>query len=163
MKTMVMVLGLLVLLMAGTAQAQSSGRPWMSVGLGSGTYNFDGGGGQRGGLGYVGLRLPLTENFSLGVEASVLWGPTTFTTHAVFSGMAYFYPSATGGFFLKAGFGFARLDRPTYGGETLSALVGGLGYDIRVSDKVSLTPFLDGGLQALNTWWQFGLAVSVHE
>ena len=60
-----------------------------------------------------------------------------------------------------------RLDRfyrssPTFGNFTSVAVVAGLGYDIRVSDKASLTPFLDGGLQALNTWWQFGLAVSFH-
>ena len=156
-----MTVGLIVLLTASTAQAQSPKRPWVAMGLGSGSYSFDGAGGDRGGLGYVGLRLSVTETFLLGVEASLLlWGESS--THAVFSGMAYLFPSATGGLFLKGGFGLARLDRPTFGSQTAAAYVGGLGYDIRVSDKASLTPFLDGGLQALNTWWQFGLAVSFH-
>ncbi len=158
-RTVVAVVGLLVLTV-GVAHGQSSDRPWLAVGLGVGSYRFDGGGPARGGLGHVGLRLPITQTFSFGLEANLLWGPNSFTTHTVFGGIAYLYPSSTAGLFLKAGFGVARLDRPTYGSQSAAALLWGLGYDIRVSDKVSLTPFLDGGLQALNTWWQFGRAVS---
>ena len=154
-----MVSWLLVLLTTGAAQAQSPQRPWVIVGLGSGSYRFDGGTPQRGGLGSVGLRLHVAQTFQIGIEVSLLLLGEG-STHAVLSGMLYLYPSGTGHLFFKVGLGSARLDRPNYGSSTAEALVGGLGYDIRVSDKASLTPFLDGGLQALNPWWQFGLAVS---
>ncbi len=86
-------------------------------------------------------------------------------THTVFSALAYVYPSATKGFFLKAGPGWARLDRPGYRGylnRYAAALVGGLGYDIRVGERASLTTFVDGGLQGSNAWLYLGLALSLN-
>ena len=152
---------LLVLLTSGSAHAQLPDRPWGTVGLGSGAYSLDGAPSRRGGFVYGGLRHSVTETFLLGAEASVLFRGEN-STHTVFSGMADLYPSTAGGFFLKAGLGLALLNRPRYGTEGYAALVWGLGYDIRMYEKVSLTPFLDGGLQPVNTWWQFGLAASFH-
>jgi len=61
------------------------------------------------------------------------------------SAVAYFYPSAEGGFFIKGGLGLAtlRLDIAGWGGntETGFGLVGGLGYDARVGNNFSLSPY----------------------
>ena len=166
-----LIAGLVVLVTASAARAQSSNRPWATVGVGIGSYSFDGNpffgavldvlGASpdrdpvsHGRLGYVGLRLPATETVSLGVEAST-WSSGS-TTHTVFSGLAYVYPYATKGFFLKLGLGWSRLNRPGYESGYTGALVGGLGYDIRVGERVSLTPFLDGGFQPLDSWLAFG-------
>jgi hypothetical protein len=59
------------------------------------------------------------------------------------SGAVYFYPAALGGFFVKGGVGVASLQL-TQGTSTASTsgvgFLAGLGYDIRVSEKVSLSP-----------------------
>lgn len=60
------------------------------------------------------------------------------------SGVAYWYPRAAAGFFLKGGIGVGRLtaDAGPLGEEsdTGVALHGGLGYDVRVGRTISLTP-----------------------
>ena len=58
----------------------------------------------------------------------------------------YFYPSATGGFYLKGGAGLAslELDIGSFSGNTTGfGVVLGLGFDGRVGRNFSLTPFLD--------------------
>lgn len=93
---------------------------------------------------------------------------TTLTAGAV-TAMMRFYPSATGGFYLAGGLGIATLSIDSSFGdasETGTAAILGLGYDFRVSENVSLTPYLngvgasfDGGDLNFN---QFGLSVTVH-
>ena len=64
-------------------------------------------------------------------------GDTAFT--------AYWDPNATGGLFLKGGFGGAIYTRKTATSEADSPggpLVLGAGYDIRVGQKISITPML---------------------
>jgi hypothetical protein len=60
------------------------------------------------------------------------------------SGVAYWYPQATGGFFVKGGVGIGSLsaDAGTQGEEsdTGIALHAGAGYDIRLGRNFSLTP-----------------------
>lgn len=81
-----------------------------------------------------------------------------------------FYTSATGGFFLLGGLGVGsiRAEVSGFGSETetgYGALVG-LGYDFRVGDNVSLTPFWNGF--AANTTsadgnvGQIGLGITIH-
>lgn len=93
---------------------------------------------------------------------------TTLTAGAV-TAMMRFYPSATGGFYLAGGLGIATLSIDSQFGdasETGAAAILGLGYDFRVSQNVSLTPYLngvganfDGGDLNFN---QLGLSVTVH-
>ena len=81
-----------------------------------------------------------------------------------------FYTSDTGGFFLLGGLGVGSIHGEVsgFGSDTetgYGALVG-LGYDIRVGDNVSLTPFWNGF--AVRTSYddanvgQLGLSVTVH-
>ena len=155
---------LVVPVTASAARAQSLDRPWATVGFGIGHHIrlIERDAVSSGPFGYVGLRLPATATFSLGVEASSLRSGST--THTVFSALAYVYPSATGGFFLKAGLGWAHLNRHRPGrfSSYTSALVGGLGHDVRVGERASLTSFVDGGLQGSNAWWYLGLALSLN-
>ena len=67
------------------------------------------------------------------------------TTIGFLSGVAYFYPTATNGLWLKGGLGIATfeatddIDEITTTGIGLSA---GVGYDFRMTPNFSLTPYL---------------------
>jgi hypothetical protein len=81
-----------------------------------------------------------------------------------------FYPSATGGFFLLGGLGVGaiRVDVTDFETETESGAgaVLGLGYDLRIGNNVSLTPFWNGfAVQTSNAdanVGQIGLGLTVH-
>ena len=83
--------------------------------------------------------------------------------------MAYFYPSATNGFFLKGGLGWSRLSVEVLGisvAENGAGAVLGVGYDARVGDNWSITPILnfnggafDGGNTNIS---ELGVGVSWH-
>ncbi len=96
-------------------------------------------------------------------------GGVTLTVGTVVA-MIRFYPSATGGFFLLGGLGLGTIhaeidgfgsDTETGGGALL-----GLGYDIRVGDNVSLTPFWNGFAARTSNAdanvGQLGLSVTLH-
>lgn len=81
-----------------------------------------------------------------------------------------FYPSATGGFFLTGGLGLGtvRATVPVFGTDSeigVGALVG-LGYDIRVSRNVSITPYFNGfGVNTSNVdanVSQIGIGITTH-
>lgn len=156
-----LMLGMLALLAgAGPAQAQE-GRPqtrqgfWFGLGLGYGSLCGDECDERAGsGSGYFKLGGTLSQKVLLGFESNA-WvkKESDITVSQVNgSGVAYFYPSATGGFHLKAGLGFVRatvaFDVPG-GSQTISSSetgVGGLlglGYDVRVGRNVSLVPFFN--------------------
>lgn len=80
-----------------------------------------------------------------------------------------FYPSATGGFFLRGGLGWGRLESEVSGFGTFSdsgpAALLGLGYDLRITDSVSLTPFLNGvrvAEEMNRNFFELGLGITVH-
>jgi len=76
---------------------------------------------------------PLVKDLSSGVTESV----------GNVSAAAYYYPSPRSGFFLKGGVGLASIELSQDNASASKTGVGflaGLGYDIRVSRKVSLTP-----------------------
>jgi hypothetical protein len=86
------------------------------------------------------------------------------------SAVAYFYPEAESGLFLKGGLGLSTLDLniSELGGvsETGFGLVAGAGYDARVGDNFSLTPYanfvygsFDGGSTNV---FQAGLGLTWH-
>lgn len=91
-------------------------------------------------------------------------------TASTLTGTIRFYPSSTGGFFLLGGLGVGTVDVDVAGfgsdSETGGAAVLGLGIDLRISDNVSLTPYLngigisyDGGDANFN---QLGVSITTH-
>ena len=59
------------------------------------------------------------------------------------SAAAYFYPSATGGFYLKGGLGVARFDPKYDQSEYGRGAVLGVGFNIPIGGKYSITPVLN--------------------
>ena len=75
------------------------------------------------------------------------------------------FPSLYNGFFLTFGGG---LGHASFDGETTwgTAFTFGAGYDFRVSDNVSLTPFYNGigianSIDDMN-WNQLGVGITIH-
>lgn len=128
---------------------------WIGFGLGYGSLGFEcsGCGNDRvgGASGYLKMGGKLSDKLLLGGESNA-WtkddAGTTVTAGNV-SVVLYYYPSTTSGFFLRAGLGGASLDIEGVGSETGGGAVFGLGYDVRVSPKMSLTPVLNFGAGAL--------------
>lgn len=81
-----------------------------------------------------------------------------------------FYPSSTGGFFLTGGAGVGSISADVAGlgsdSETGFGLMLGLGWDVRLGNSVSLTPFWNGfAVQASNSdasVGQVGLGITFH-
>ena len=162
---------------AATAHAQS--RPntregfWFNVGLGAGSLGCDDCDTRTNGLsGQLSLGGTINPRFLLGVSSNG-WTKSesgaTLTMGALTAAFR-FYPSATGGFYLTGGLGLATLDLGIegYGSETetgTGALLG-LGYDVRVAENVSLTPFWNGIGGSFNgagaNFGQIGLSVTWH-
>ena len=160
MKRVVSILGFLVLMTAGTAQAQSHEGFWVGFGLGAGSLGVaDATDRSTGVVGYVKLGGTINERLLIGAESNA-WTKDesgVSLTHTNFSAVAYFYPSTTNGFFLKGGLGWSRL---SVGAGSISAAengggaVLGLGYDVSVGDSWSITPVLNfngGAFEGGNT------------
>lgn len=114
----------------------------------------------------------VNSRFLLGVETNGWYKSEdeVALTYGNLSAVAYFYPSVTSGFYLKGGLGLAtlRADVADFGSEseTGSGAVIGVGYDARVGQNFSLTPYLnlmggsfDGGTANVV---QFGLGFTWH-
>ncbi len=172
MKKVVSILGLLVLMTAGTAQAQSHEGFWVGFGLGGGSLGIDDGTGRDTGvMGYLKLGVTMNERLLLGVESNAWRKDQTGATltHNNFSAVAYFYPSPTNGFFLKGGLGWSRLSVEVLGisvTENGGGAVLGVGYDVRVGDNWSITPVLNfngGAFAGGNTnISELGVGISWH-
>ncbi len=146
----------LMLWQAETASAQQP-RPrdgfWAALGLGYGANSMSCGGGcaftpdAKGGAITASVKMGGTPKSSLrlGGEINVWVKNVAGLTETVgnISGAAYFYPAPRGGFFVKGGLGLASFHL-TQANSSLSAdgvgLLTGVGYDVRLSQKVSLTP-----------------------
>ena len=156
MKRVFPILGLLVLMTAGAAQAQTREGFWIGFGFGGGSLGVDGGTDRDSGVGgYLKLGGTLSERFLLGAETNqwVKEESGVSVNHSNLSAVAYFYPSATGGFFLKGGLGVSRLSVKVSGisaSEDGGGAVLGLGFDARVGDNWSITPALNFNAGALD-------------
>lgn len=81
-----------------------------------------------------------------------------------------FYPSSTGGFFLTGGLGLGSIGADVSGFGSASTtgvgLVLGIGFDVRVGENLSLTPFWNGvGIQTSDAdanYGQIGLGLTFH-
>jgi hypothetical protein len=171
--------GLMLLHAAGAAAQQSPAREgfWAAFGLGYGANSMSCGSGcsvnpdAKGGSVTASVKMggTLSPKLRLGGEVNV-WVKdlSSGVSESVgnVSAAAYFYPSPRSGFFMKGGVGVASVqlsqDNST-ASQSGIGLLAGLGYDIRVSRKVSLTPLTnfyfghEGDLQ--HAIIDFGLSV----
>lgn len=166
----------LLLSIPGHASAQTSHARegfWFSGGLGYGSLGCENCGGRESGLsGGLALGGTLSQKFLLGVGTNG-WtkseGGATLTVGTL-TAMMRFYPSATGGFFVTGGLGLGTINAELSGfgsaSETGVGALVGLGYDFRVGQNVSLTPFWNGfAMSSSNSdanVGQLGLSVTVH-
>ena len=165
-----------LLVVAPTSQAQ---RPqvregfWFNVGLGIGSLGCDDCGSRESALsGQLGLGGTLSDKVIIGVMSNG-WTKSengvTLTAGTLVAGIR-FYPSSTGGFFLTGGLGLGSISAEISGfGSDSEIGVGallGLGYDFRVGDNVSLTPFWNGFATTTDNAdanvGQLGLSVTLH-
>lgn len=135
---------------------------WLSVGLGVGGESFDAHDGlgwsnsKAGGMAYLKLGGTISPNFLLGVEAqgwtAQYYGQGFDRDLGSLMAVGQWYPSARDGFWFRGGIGFARDHLNYYGSPPANTITTsrngtayavGLGYDIPVGRKVSLTPTLD--------------------
>lgn len=141
---------------AGVLQAQHPQNRdgfWISFGLGYGSAGISCDGcptydRESGFTSYVRLGGTINPRLLLGGDISA-WTKTSSGLTSTLGGMMatlLYYPSASGGFFLRGGAGFA-LYAETGGASNISGagggLVAGAGYDLRAGRNVSLTAFVD--------------------
>jgi len=157
-------------------QAQTRQGLWIGGGMGYGSLGLscDGCGDvdREGGLsGYAKVGGTLRQNILLGVEFNG-WTKSELgatVTMGNMSGAAYWYPMATQGLFIKAGAGYSILSvEDDFGDANDSGLgvLAGVGYDVRVGRKLSITPVanwfrggFDGGSANV---LQLGVGVTSH-
>lgn len=168
-----------VLCVSLTAGLQAQGRPhtraglWFSGGLGYGSLGCDDCDGRTGGLsGGLALGGTLSPKLLLGVGTTGWYKSESGTTLTVgtLDARVRFYTSETGGFFLTGGLGLGTISAAVNGlgsgSETGVGLVLGLGYDFRVGNNLSLTPFWNGfAVRTSNgnaNVGQIGLSLTVH-
>ena len=149
------LIAVLAVMGAGWAAAQ---RPqtrqgfWIAFGLGYGSADLtcDGCAFDREGGGSAHIRLggTLNQRLLLGGDVSgwtkVIDGVTYTAGNVAF--IAQYYPSATGGLFLKGGAGFSTIQFIDGGQQARGdsyGLSAGVGYDIRVGRNISITPLAD--------------------
>jgi hypothetical protein len=165
---------------AGTAAPQSSVRPkqiregfWFNLGLGYGGLGCKDCNGTTGGLtGGLVIGGTLSPRFLLGLGMTGWTKSESGATLTVgtLDARLRFYPSATGGFFLTGGIGVGSIGADVSGlgsaSETGVGLVLGLGMDINMGNRVSLTPFWNGfAVQTSNNdanVGQLGLGLTFH-
>lgn len=145
---------------------------WFSGGLGYGSLGCDDCDGREGGLsGGLSLGGTLSRTVLFGVGTAG-WTREEFgarLTVGTLDARFRFYTSSTGGFFITTGLGIGTIEASGGGfsdNEVGLGLLLGLGYDFRVGDNVSLTPFWNGyamrSSDADANVGQLGLAVTLH-
>lgn len=158
---------------AGAQRAQTRQGFWFNAGLGVGSLGCDGCSDRTNALsGNLALGGTISPRFLLGV------GTTGWTksedgatlTVGTLDARVRFYPSATGGFFLTGGVGVGtvRASISGFGSASETGLGGllGLGYDFRVGDNLSVTPYWNGfavsSSDADANVGQIGIGITAH-
>lgn len=156
---------------------------WLSGGLGAGSESFNGNDGlgwsddTGGGVAFLKLGGTVSRSFLVGVEGNVwgarYYGPNYDRSLASLMVVGQWYPAPATGFWLRGGLGWARDDLEVYSGSSRvtshlngTAFAVGLGYDIPVGRKVSITPLLDFQAQRYRDHDErivaFGLGITLH-
>jgi hypothetical protein len=159
---------------SGSAQiSQTRQGFWFNGGLGYGSLGCENCDGREGALsGGLAIGGALSQKVLLGAGMNG-WSKSesgATLTVGTLTALLRFYPSATGGFFLVGGLGVgsirAELDGFGSDSETGVGALVGLGYDIRVGQNVSLTPYWNGFAASTSNAdanvGQIGLGVTVH-
>jgi len=133
---------------------------YVTAGLGAGSVGFecsvcDSDDRTGGATGYIGLGGTLSPHWRLGGEMNV-WGRSESGVDRVAAAVqlvAAWYPSRTGGFFLKAGVGALAysedgLVEVTTSGGSFSL---GVGYDARIGRSLAVTPFINSIVTSKST------------
>jgi len=165
--------------LAGASVAAAQGNPqtrqgfWFSGGLGWGTLgcaDCDGRtGGFSGGLS-LGGTLSSKVLFGVGTTGWTKSEDGATLTVGTLDARVRFYPSAKAGFYLTGGAGVGSISAEMAGfgsdSEIGVSMLLGIGYDIRIGQMLSLTPYWHGfAVQAENVdsnVGQFGLAITLH-
>lgn len=146
---------------------------WFNGGLGYGSLGCENCGSREGALsGGLAIGGTLSQKVLLGAGTNG-WTKSEnggTLTVGTLTALIRFYPSATGGFFLVGGLGLGSIHAEVNGiGSDTETGVGalvGLGYDIRVGQNVSLTPYWNGFAASTSNAdanvGQLGLGVTVH-
>lgn len=146
---------------------------WFNGGVGYGSLGCDGCASREGGIVVsLGAGGTLSQHVLLGagIDGWTKEEDGTRLTASSLLATLRFYTSETSGFFLRGGLGFGTVEVQTssFGTENENggAALLGLGYDFRIGDNVSLTPYLNGvGVTTENTevnFNQLGLSITVH-
>ncbi len=146
---------------------------WFNGGLGYGSLGCQNCSGREGALsGGLAIGGTLSQKVLLGVGTNG-WTKSEAgytATVGTLTAQIRFYPSATGGFFLLGGLGLGSIHEEMSGFGSASevgpgALVG-IGYDFRVGQNVSLTPYWNGFATSTTNAdanvGQLGLSVTLH-
>ncbi|HEX6614706.1 MAG TPA: outer membrane beta-barrel protein [Gemmatimonadales bacterium] len=166
----------LLALEAAPAQAQHPQTRqgfWFTGGLGYGSLGCENCDGREGSIsGGLAIGGTLNQKWLLGVGTNGWTKSENGATLTVgtLAALVRFYPSATGGFFITGGLGIGSIHAELSGlggdTETGAGALLGVGYDIRVSQNVSLTPFWNGFATSTSNAdanvGQLGLGVTVH-
>ena len=160
---------------AGVGEAARHAREgfWIGFGFGAGSLGCEGCDDRETGFsGYLKLGSTINPHVLLGAETNgwVKSEDGVNFMHGNLSAVAYLYPSVTNGFYLKGGLGVAtnRIEAGDFGtaSERGPGAVLGIGYDIRIRNNLSLTPYanaLGGKFDSGNTnLIQLGLGFTWH-
>lgn len=145
---------------------------WFNGGLGWGSFGCDGCREREGGtIVTLGAGGTLSQSVIIGGSLDG-WSKEVAgnrLTASTLLGTVRFYPSVTGGFFLRGGLGFGAVEvelQNVTARDEGGALLLGAGWDFRISDDVSLTPFLNGvGVSTDDadfSFSQLGLSITTH-
>ena len=161
------VLAVLVAGSASAQQAQTRQGFWIGGGLGYGSLGCEGCDRVGAPSGYLKLGGTIRQNILLGVETNG-WTKSELgarLTMGNVSGAIYWYPMVSNGLFVKAGAGYSVLDN-SFSSTSGFGMLAGLGYDVRVSRNLSVSPVanwfrgsFDGGSANV---LQIGLGVTSH-
>jgi hypothetical protein len=181
MRALIRVMPVVALMLAALSPraASAQGHPqtrqgfWFNGGLGYGSLGCQDCSGREGALsGGLAIGGTLSRKVLLGVGTNA-WsksqGGARLTVGTV-TALIRFYPSSTGGFFLLGGLGVGSVRAQVSGfgsaSETGAGALVGLGYDIRVAQNVSLTPYWNGFAMSSSNAdanvGQLGLGITVH-
>ncbi len=158
---------------------------WLSAGLGAGGERFDANDGlgwsdsRTGGTGYVRLGATVSPSFLVGAEVQgwtrdYYWEGYHRTLSSLLA-IGQWYPGGgASNFWVRGGLGWAHDDLQLYGDATSSSALGqdgtafvlGLGFDLPMGSRISVTPQLDFNAQHYDSHQEqvlsLGLGITFH-